>query len=270
LASLDSANTRAAYRADLTAFAAWCRVHGVPLLRATSADVERFRQDLLATGAAQSSAKRRVSAVLSFLRAHNPDVADEQASAGGASTTRALSPQDRAALLEVMPDQPSKAQVLMAMLLLDGLKLDEVLAFDASDIGGRLPQLRASIVRGAGAHQLVLHPTTSQVLAAHLADRAGGPLLHGRGAGDARMTRFGADYLVKQAGRDAGLDVPLTTNMLRRSYVTEAHAAGDDIEQIRWQVGHDDVRTTRRYLPNNSAGEDGSLHRPATSRTTRR
>jgi site-specific recombinase XerD len=250
LASLASPNTRAAYRADLAAFTAWCRQHRVPVLAADSEAVERFRADLEATGTSPSTARRRASAVQSFLRATQPGRAEAPAPTSGTSSTPALSAEERLALLDALPAQASKGQVVVAMLLLDGLKLDEVLAFDAEDITGRPPRLEVSVRRDESHHDLALHPTTSQIVAAHLADRARGPLLSGRGPAGARMTRFGADYLVKQAGRDAGLEVPLTTNMLRRSYVTQAHAAGGDLEDIRWQVGHDDVRTTRRYLPN--------------------
>jgi len=61
-----------------------------------------------------------------------------------------------------------------------------------------------------------LHATTSLFLHDHVGDRSAGPLLVGR-SDDARLTRFGADYLIRQAGRDAGLDTPLTTNTLRRT-----------------------------------------------------
>jgi integrase/recombinase XerD len=175
------------------------------------------------------------------------------------STTFELSPAHRSALLTSLHVVPPKAQVLMAMLMLDGLKLDEVLAFDAGDISGVLPCLDVTVTRDDAERQLPLHPTTSGFVAAHLGSRSDGPLLGGRSDDAARMTRFGADYLVKQAGRAAGLLVPLTTNMLRRSYVTDAHAAGVDLEQIRRQLGHDDVRTTRRYL---SARQEPRRRRP--------
>ena len=78
-----------------------------------------------------------------------------------------------------------------------------------------------------------------------------GPLFIGpsRGrAGSTRLTRFGADHLIKQAATAAGIERPVSANVLRRTHVTTAQRAGVPIDDIRHTMGHIDVRTTRRYL----------------------
>ena len=78
-----------------------------------------------------------------------------------------------------------------------------------------------------------------------------GPLLTGRShgrPGPIRLTRFGADHLLKQAAAEAGIPRPVSANVLRRTHVTTAQRAGVPIEEIRQSMGHRDVRTTRRYL----------------------
>jgi integrase len=270
LSSFGSANTRAAYRNDVAVFVAWCGAQRISPVRANAETVERFRQELIATGAALSTANRRASAVHGFVRsAIGPEPgrdgaptpsptptptppAGGAASGQGASTTVALTEAERDQVLAALPRQAPKAQVLVALLLLDGLKLDEVLALDADDVAGRPPRLEVRVTRGEVSQVLELHPTTSALAAAHLAGRSSGPLLGGRGEPGSRLSRFGADYLVKRAGRDAGLAAPLTTNVLRRTYVGHAHDAGDDVDDIRQRVGHRDARTTRRYLPDAS------------------
>jgi integrase/recombinase XerD len=260
LSTFSSTNTRTAYRNDVAVFVAWCGVQGISPLRADAATVEAFRHQLLASGAAPSTASRRTSAVHGFVRsvAEDGDGAPTAAAAGpapgdGASTTVALSDAERARVLEALPGQVPKAQVLIAMLLLDGLRLDEVLALDTADVTGRPPDLRVRLTRDGTPGELTLHPTTAAVTAVLLANRADagndGPLLGGRGEGSPRLTRFGADYLVKRAGREADLDAVLTANVLRRTYVSSAHAAGDALDDIRQRLGHRDARTTRRYLP---------------------
>jgi site-specific recombinase XerD len=249
LGSLASPNTRAAYRADLAVFVAWCESRQVSPLQATAADAARFRSDLISSGSREATARRRTSAVHSFLRATQEVEEPTGLAAGhGTSSTALLGEDDRTRLLLALREQSPKAQVLIGLLLLDGLKLDEILGLDVPDISGRLPALDVSVTRDAAEELFTLHPMTSSFLHAHLDDRASGPLLTGRGD-DARLTRFGADYLVKRAGRDAGLRTPLTMNVLRRSYVSHAHVAGDEVEDIRHRVGHQDVRTTRRLLP---------------------
>lgn len=249
LASLPSSNTRAAYRADLATFLRWCAAKGVAPLAATSDTALAFRGDLLDGGARAATAKRRASAVQSFVRSLGHDVPDAPEPGDGASSTVGLDDDERRRLLAALPGQPSKAQVLVALLLLDGLKLDEVLRLDAGDLRGTPPHVDVGVRRDDAVEALALHPTTSRVVDRHLGGRRTGPLLPGRGDPPARLSRFGADYLVKRAGRDAGLTAPLTTNALRRTYVSHAHAAGDQLDDIRRRVGHDDIRTTRRYLP---------------------
>lgn len=254
LDSLPSPNTRAAYRADLGTFLAWCEANDVAPLGATSETAVTFRRDLLEGGTSEGTARRRASAVQSFVRslATGPgpgDAGGPHAGTGdGTSSTVGLDDDERRRLLDALPAQSPKAQVLISLLLLDGLKLDEVLRLDVDDVRGVLPRLGVDVVRGEAVEALTLHPTTSSALHEHIGPRTLGPLLPGR-SDAARLSRFGADYLVKRAGRDAGIVAPLTTNALRRTYVSHAHASGDPLDDIRRRVGHDDVRTTRRYLP---------------------
>jgi site-specific recombinase XerD len=260
---LASPNTRSAYRNDFAVFIAWCVARQLSPVRATAADVEGFRADLIAAGAREGTANRRASAVYSFLRTfRGAEDRAEPAAGQGASSTALLSDDDCGRLLGVLPEQSATAQVLIGLLLLDGLKLNEILDLDVPDISGHLPQLDVSVTRDAAAELFTLHPTTSTYLHDHLGGRSVGPLLRGRGIDEGRLTRFGADYLIKRAGRTAGLDAPLTTNMLRRAYVSHAHDAGGQVDDIRHRVGHHDVRTTRRLLP---ALED-SPGRPAPSK----
>ncbi len=91
---------------------------------------------------------------------------------------------------------------------------------------------------------------------AYLARRRDGPLLlnERRSSEPERLTRFGVDYVVKQAARTAGVSAAVSANSLRRRYVVAEHERGADIDQIRRNAGHADARTTRRYLPASDAG----------------
>src|SRR5690348_8083051 len=62
-----SANTRAAYRADLAQLAAWCREGGtVDLLSVDTGDVARYRTACELAGAAPATVARRLSTIASF------------------------------------------------------------------------------------------------------------------------------------------------------------------------------------------------------------
>jgi site-specific recombinase XerD len=66
------------------------------------------------------------------------------------------------------------------------------------------------------------------------------------------LTRFGIDYLVKEAAREAALPKAVSGNVLRRRYVLAEHARGTTLSEIQRSTGHADERTTRRYLPSDA------------------
>jgi hypothetical protein len=61
-----------------------------------------------------------------------------------------------------------------------------------------------------------------------------------------RLTRFGADHLIRQLSADGRERV--TANALRRFHFTSSHAAGTDLDHVRKRAGLTHVRSLRRYL----------------------
>jgi integrase/recombinase XerD len=142
----------------------------------------------------------------------------------------------------------AKTAVLVDLLLVDGLKLGEVLAANAEDLAEDDATL--TVNRRRAPVELDLQDGTALAVAAYLDGRRTGPLLLGDSPTrqPARLTRFGADYLLKRAAEEAGIEQPVSANVLRRSYVGSAHRNGDSVEEIRNHLGHQDSRTTRRHL----------------------
>jgi site-specific recombinase XerD len=253
-----SPNTRLAYRSDLVVFRSWWDDHRrrAPLT-ATSRDVERFEQACRDTGASAATVARRVSALSSFFNfaIANGALATSPVPGGRRPPTTAtptvdLDADQRAALIRSSISIGDREAALVGLLLFDGLKLAEVLAADADDItftpvGGQI-----AVRRGAARQQYRLDPRTTTALTAYLSGRAVGPLLFGESPTrpPSRLSRFGADYVLKRISADAGVEPPISANTLRRSFVANAHAAGASVEKIRAQLGHTDSRTTRRHL----------------------
>jgi site-specific recombinase XerD len=254
-------NTRVAYEADLAWFAAWCRAQGTAPLAATQGDVERVRDDCASAGASPATVRRRLAALTSFFDyAHDAGAAGanpaesverpERPPAGAPAT--ALDDVGAGGLLAAAAALGPKHEALVCLLMLDGLKLGEALAADAGDLSAPPPTLT---LRRLGRSQTVaLHATTAAALDAYLNGRDTGPLLlGGRAKEPSRLTRFGADHLLKRASARAGLVEPVSANTLRRRFVSSAHRAGATLEEIRACLGHDDPRTTRRLLPEPTA-----------------
>jgi site-specific recombinase XerD len=258
LATFSSSHTRSAYRSDLAVFTAWCDGARRSPLQADDDLLARYRRHHEDAGASPASIARRMSALNGFFRfavhtgarAEHP-LADTAPTVVPPSTTVALSPAQRDSLLHSLPRQTPATQLLVSLLLLDGLKLDEALGLDRAHVSGRPPELTATVRSRGHERTVALHPHTTTIIRRHLARRAAGPVFTSaarNASAGARLSRFGADAWLKKAGRDAGLEAPLTSNVLRRTHVQHAHRSGASVGDIQRHLGHDDARTTRRYL----------------------
>lgn len=260
-----SENTRRAYGADLDRFALWCQAEGTEPLALGPDELARYQAVCEAEGTSPATVARRLAALSSFYA-----LAVEEGSIGGSpladlvrpmavpSVTLELDAVQASALVDAGARLNPKTALLVDLLLLDGLKLGEALAADAADVhdtDGADGAILSVARRGGRRAEVELHEPTVEAAHGYLQGRRDGPLfLNDRAAagGDtddaARLTRFGADYLLKRASDEAGFAQPVSANVLRRSYVAMAHAAGDSVDTIRHNLGHRDPRTTRRHL----------------------
>jgi integrase/recombinase XerD len=258
-----SANTQAAYRTDLRHFAAWCeRGDALDLLTVDAADLATYRAACEMAGASPATVARRLSAITSFCGYAFEQGLEPALTASSEvqrpaleheSTADVLTDAEADAMLEAADEMSERAGVLIRLLMLDGLKVGEVIRTDASDFHGRPPRMTLDVTSRT-APTLVLHADTAAAVRSYLRARREGPLLlsERRGQTAQRLTRFGADYVIKQVAQAAGVAGPVSGNTLRRRYVIAAHARGTDLEAIRHNAGHSGQRTTRRYL----TGED--------------
>jgi site-specific recombinase XerD len=250
-----SVNTRAAYEADLRRFVAWCEEHAVDPLSCSTADLQQYRSQCERAGAAPATVARRLSAIASF-GAHaaatdraGPAPKIARPDLGGRSNASVLSEADAVALLAAADAMNPRTAALIRLLMLDGLKVGEAVRLSAEDVRGRPPRMTLALHDPARA--IRLHEDTAVAVDAYLARRNNGPLLLSeQRSPSGALTRFGIDYIVKQTAEAAGLAQPVSGNTLRRRYVISAHERGIDIDEIRRNTGHADVRTTRRYLRN--------------------
>jgi site-specific recombinase XerD len=257
---LKSENTRDAYARDLEGFRWWCVEKGRSPLDASTLEIERYCDACGDRGASRASIMRRLSALSSFF-----DYAVEALAVAGNPARSAgrpfpvelaeqgsLSDAEADALYEAALGLGEREAVLVGVLLWDGLKLGEALALDLGDVATRGAGVWVWVRRRAGSDELRLDRRSAKAMRRYVAGRERGPLFVGRSptrAADVRLTRFGGDYVVKQAVRAAGLDGRgVSANTLRRSYMASAHRHGSTVEAIQARVGHRSERETRRYL----------------------
>lgn len=261
LAGYRSPNTRDAYRRDLQSFTVWCGTRGVAPLACSPRHLVAYRDAKSAAGASEATVNRHLSSLRAFF-----DAAIEMGAATAhplprrtpaaiaPSETTALSLDAAQRLLSASRVDPRTA-VLVHLLLRDGLRLAEALGLDHAHVDGPARAKVVTVRRHGRDHRIELTPDSSAAVAAlQRAHGRTGPLLTSRTHehGGTRITRFGADHLIKAAARAAGLE-DVSANVLRHTHAALAQRAGDDAEEIRVRMGHRDVRTTRRYLATRSA-----------------
>ena len=258
LDDLSSVHTRDAYGRDLAAFVKWCDAHGHELLGVGLAELSDYRDDCDQEGVRPGTVARRLSALASFFqhalaaRAVSSNPLDQVRRPGGGNTGQParLDEHDALALLDAAAAVGPKVVVLVALLMLEGMKLAEVLALDVDQLHGSGWSMRATVLRRGQTQDLPLDGRTARAIATHLGGRTSGPLLVGEGPTrnpSRRLTRFGADFLIKRAASRAGLE-PVSANTLRRTYMSLSHRDGAALEDISRRVGHATARDTRRYL----------------------
>lgn len=258
LARYTSANTRAAYGGDLRTFLAWCARGAHNPFAATAAEILGYRQERESTGVGAATIARHFAALRAFYAAAEefgacPTSPFEGRPAGVVteSATGVMTRSDVEKMYLSTAADP-RCAVLVRLLLGDGLRLSECLAIDHEHITGSTRTKRVRVQRHGRATIVELSAATSaDVARLQRVSSKGGPLLLGQSHGAAapeRLTRFGADFLLKQAAQAVGIRQMVSANVLRRTHAALAHEAGTHVDDIRDRMGHRDVRTTRRYL----------------------
>ncbi len=258
LATQRSDNTRDAYERDVHAFARWCASHGTRFLDARADDLDHYRDESLAAGASAATVVRRLSGIASFFRyaagagAVDDNPADDvERPDPDPAATAALDDAEVAAMLGAADALGPKTAALIALLALDGMRLGEVLAIDVPGVHVDGDTVSVEVRRRGERGRVAVADRTAGAVAAYVARRRRGPLFLGErptAPEPTRLSRFGADFLIKRAAAAAGIAKPVSANVLRRSYVEAAHRAGTPLAAIARHVGHKEARETARML----------------------
>jgi site-specific recombinase XerD len=258
LTTYRSDNTRDAYERDMVTFVRWCAETGRDPLQTSPADLDAYRDEALATGASAATVTRRLSGIASFFRyasehgavgANPADEVDRPEADSAAPAT--LDDDELASLLDASDTLGPKAAALVALLALEGLKLGEVLAIDVPRVRVERRTVAIEVSRRGDDEDVEVASRTAAAVTAYIGGRRRGPLFLGDSpvaTSKARLSRFGADFIVKRTGATAGIDKPVSASILRRTYIESQHRAGTPLADIAQHVGHRETRDTARLL----------------------
>ena len=255
-----SANTRAAYRADLDSFGRWCAQQGAIPLTADSATLVAFQTARAAAGDSASTIRRRWSALSSFydfavdrqLTSINPTTGADRPKvlAGDPSPTMRLSPQAVASYRALAAALDPRLEALVALLVSDGLKLGEALALDIDEVSAKRSATTITLRRRGETKRVQLNPETAKAVWRCVGKRRTGPVFVSERSSSSeapnRLTRFGADFLLRQLRTDNDTE-SVTANAFRRFHISSRERGGNLLDEIRDRAGLADVRSVRRF-----------------------
>jgi integrase/recombinase XerD len=255
-----SANTLAAYRADLAALAAYLIECGEPLQDATTASLLGFLASF--PKASARSTARRLSSLRRFYQylvdrgvRHSDPTATIRAPKLGRPLPKFLSEAEVEALLEAPPldsDLGVRDRTMLEVLYATGLRVSEL-------VGLTLPQV--NLVQGAvrvlgkgGKERLVPLGEDSITWLERYCAGPRAALLH-RGASDhvfvtsrgGPLTRQAFWHAIRRHARTAGIARRLSPHTLRHAFATHLLNHGADLRVVQLLLGHRDISTTQIY-----------------------
>lgn len=217
-----SEHTRDAYRRDLERYVEWWSStrDGSPLDTGTD-DLHAYRDSIIGARLAEATVARRLASMGSFfthaaskgLIGSVPQTPDTGPAKARPRSPRFLTGTEIDQLTGAATGLGGRHHVLFALLLFDKRRLSDILEYDVSDV--RLAKRGATVTDLAG-QAWEPDPRTVAALRSHIAGRTAGPLLESQ-SGGRRLSRFGADFLLRQISDQAGISPAVSANGLRRA-----------------------------------------------------
>lgn len=240
------ARTRGDYRRDLEQFRDFV---DKPLLEVTRPDIKHWMAGLIDQDLADSSIRRKMSAVSSFYTecVRESQIATSPAEGirrpAGESEPRQGLPLDQALRLVAAARAHSRHAACLIWLTAGvGLRITEALTARIEDVRGD-----ELTVRVKGGHRQIkpLSPPVVAAVRKQIADRDEGPVVtHLDGT---TMSYSTAWRLINDLAGKAVID-DISPHVLRHTAATLALAAGARTEDVQELLGHRSIETTLKYL----------------------
>jgi len=257
-----SANTLAAYRADLTALARWLSERKVPMDKTARADLQDFIAWRVREGARPRSTARQLSSFRRFFRylmreggIREDPTAQIAMPKIGRSLPKSLTEEEVEALLgaPVVSDPlGNRDRTMLEVLYATGLRVSELVNLRHGQVNINQGVIR---ILGKGNRERLI-PLGEEAVR-WITDFEQGPrgeillerqtdFLFPTRRGD-RMTRQAFWHIIKRYARKAGISKELSPHTLRHAFATHLLNHGADLRVVQMLLGHSDLSTTQIY-----------------------
>jgi integrase/recombinase XerD len=153
-----------------------------------------------------------------------------------------------AAIINSLSNVKHKAMLMLAYSA--GLRVSEVVTLKTCQVDSKRMCIFVERAKGKKDRMVLLSPVVLVILRAYAVQYKPpkqGYLFQGAVAGQAYSTRS-LEEVIQQAKQKAGVIKQGSMHALRHSFATHLLERGTDISMIQKLLGHNDLRTTLRYL----------------------
>ncbi|MCC6271074.1 MAG: tyrosine-type recombinase/integrase [Microbacteriaceae bacterium] len=212
--------------------------------------VQDYKTHLLQSGKSSNTINAVLSAIDNFYLYKGMGPVKVKRHDLPAQAPRALEPEELRRLLKEIARCKSKRNRTLALVMLNcGLRISEVAQLDIGDVllMARKRELVVRCGKNSKRRTVPINSDLAEVMREYLASVRGSypemPLFLSQKGN--RLSVQAIDYIIRQFGRDAGVD--LSSHTLRHSCLTLLVRSGVDIVTVAEIAGHSRLETSRRY-----------------------
>lgn len=259
-----SDNTKQAYLRDLKNFQTFILKRGLSgYEEASNAEIVAWLMELKASGRSKATVNRKLASLRNFYHYLEKEKRIQENPAENIKPPKIskkeieyLSIEEMECLLAVPDDSTMKGKrdrAILELLYATGIRASELIEMKLEDMNLRMGFVKCSGEHGK-ARIIPVGRLARKVMEDYVLDVR--PVFLKENQTDAlfvnyagrSFTRQGLWKVLKQYGEEAGLELPLTPQIIRNSFAVHMLQNGADIRSLQELMGHEEISATQAYL----------------------